>query len=107
MAAIRIGGIVQDDVDAAEMCGRARDHGAALFAVADIDDLENGCAAIAGDLVPCFPPRPLAARRDDDLGAFLGEAYGGVPPDALAGAGDDRDPAFQSTHLSLANKFRS
>lgn len=51
-----------------------------------------------------MPERARSQTIDDG-----GEAYGGVPADALPGAGDDRDLAFQPAHLfdTNPNKFES
>ena len=87
-------GVVQEDVQLAEaLQGRAHrsSRGVVLAQVfgrasAQADRLQDGLAAAGG------------TRRQQNPGAFGGEAFGDGPADALAGAGDQRDAVLQAPH---------
>src|SRR5262249_23301350 len=64
-------------------------------ALDDVDDL------VGGALVGAFAGYRDAEVVDDDLRALVGQLDGLAPPDAVAGAGDDRDLAVQQPHLRV------
>src|SRR5690606_584233 len=81
-------GVVDQNVDGAELFDRDPDHRLDLIALGDVDVDET-----AADLVRHGPPAGLVDLADDHLRALGREGTGDPGPDAVAGAGDDRDAA--------------
>jgi hypothetical protein len=77
-------GIVDEDVDAAELAAREVDHGGDVAALADVGAAEGDADVVRPRHLR---PRLLDRRRvaeavDDDIGASAGERLGDAEPDA-------------------------
>ena len=101
-------GVVHEDVELAELVDRLLHHLAGQVVVGHVGEVGYCHAPALGnqlDGVFGCAPAPLAALAtaevvDDDLGALLRELHGVAAADAVPGAGDDRDLAFEYSHLS-------
>ena len=94
---MRVAGIVDHDVDAAECVGGCGNHGVDVILSRNVDGDGNG-------LVPDLASHTFRADSvdvgDDDAGALLGEPFRDPLAETGRCAGDDCDLAFQSGHAS-------
>ena len=87
-------GVVDHDVDAAELLdGRVDDPLAVLADLGVAGDEHGGVAGV--HLLEGLLALLLVAAVDDDLGALPDERLGDRPPDASGTAGDGRDLPLQ------------
>ena len=116
-------GVVDEDVDAAELGDGAIDHRLDLLGLGDVKIEGEGAAAEGADLFGdggCAAPGSVAfglrevfvragERGDDDVCAVFGEADGDGAADAAhaAGAGDDGDFACEDAHRGAIISFAS
>ena len=84
-----VGGVVDQDVDLAELLGGVCHQGLDAFGLGDVHVMVGRLAALSDDLVDDFLAAGLAAAADDNLRAFLGVHLGDADADAAGGAGDD------------------
>ncbi len=121
VAAAGGGGVVHQDVDAAQLAARLVDQALHLVGVGDVDDEGKGAAAEGADLLPdridVAPAHRLLLLRvrlrraagagDGDVGALAGERQRYVAADAVvtSGAGDDSDLAFEGRHSPSSIAF--
>jgi hypothetical protein len=90
-----LGGIADEDVEAAITVEQLSRKFVDLDEIAQVDRNERGRAADGPDDVVEFFETTYRARRQDDVRSLRGKAQGGGGPDAARGAGDQRDPAGQ------------
>jgi hypothetical protein len=83
-----IAGVVDEDVETAEMLSSAMNDFVDVALVGDVGGKSEGMVA---SLAREFFERPMAAADEDDTGAFPGESERNGAADAGAGAGDDGD----------------
>jgi len=89
-------GVVDEDVDGPRAGLDRRDAGLDRLLVGDVEGRDRGLAAGGGQgLVRSLELAPVAAVQYD-MSAGFGEAFSQCEPDALAGAGDQCDLAFQA-----------
>ena len=86
-------GVVDEDVDAAEVLERLADHRCDLVVVADVDGKGERAGADRFDLCGGFFQWLGTASGDDDVGAGAGEIERGGAADAGAAAGHQGDRA--------------
>ena len=107
----RDGGVVDEDVDAAELAHNSLDGRLGLLPVGDVEAQRQPAAAfgtnLLNDAVDVFPANGLLVIRKRrriapgsahrDIGAKARKRYGGGPTDAAkpAGAGNQRNSAFK------------
>jgi hypothetical protein len=84
-------GVVDEDVDPAELLLRLAGTRRRRLLVGDVGLDEDGVAELL-ELLHGRGGAVLVDLGHDDLRALLEEPLGVRQPDALAGAGDDRDP---------------
>ena len=99
-------GVVEKDVELAEVLLGRVDH---VLAIAGLRHIGSAVGGAAARLL--HHRHGLVAARvvhiDDQHGcAFAREEQGGLPPDAAAGAGDERDFVFQP-HMRSKYRLRS
>ena len=82
-------GVVDQDVDLAELGDGGLDGGFDLLFVGDVERKGGGLAAGGGDFGDQFVQLLLIARGGGHGGAVFGEAQGAGASDALRGAGDE------------------
>src|SRR5438874_58769 len=100
----RLAGVVDEDVHAAERLHRPRPQLACVVGLREVARLAGGRPLVALDLGDDLLERLLAATGDGDPRALGGEHEGGGAADARAGAGDERDLAFECLHGLLGDR---
>src|SRR5205823_4376727 len=98
--AARCAGVVDEDVDAAELAFSPAHEGLQVLALCQVGRLCPGLAACRADLVDHLVERPLAAADDDHACAFARQVQRSRAADARATAGDDGDLSVECGHLS-------
>jgi hypothetical protein len=91
-------GVVDEDVDPAELLLGLRRAGQRRRLVGDVGLHERGVAELL-ELLHRRGGAVLVDLGHDDLRALVEEAFGVREADALARAGDDRDPVVEPTHV--------
>nr|WP_276602852.1 hypothetical protein [Nannocystis pusilla] len=93
---VLLGGVVDEDVEAAEAIDDLADGVAAERAVADVAADRQTGAALFLDLGGGLAGVAVLAQIDDgDVGALAGEQHGGGAADAAVAPGDERDPTLE------------
>ena len=100
--------VVHEDVELAELVDGLLHHRARRVEVGHVGEVRDRHAAALGDQLDGVfrrAPAALAALApaevvDDDLRALLRELHGVAAADAVPGAGDDRDLAFEYPHVT-------
>src|SRR5207244_3986582 len=97
----RLASVVDEDVHAAERLHRPRAQLARVVGLREVARLAGRRPLVTLDLRDDLLERLLAAAGDGDPRALGGEHEGGGAADARAGAGDERDLAFEClAHLA-------
>ena len=87
-------GVVDEDIEPPEFALDLRDHPLSVRGPGDISLHEDRPPAGGADLLHhLFGRRAIVEVVDGDVRALAGERQGDPAPDALLGAGDQRDPA--------------
>ena len=91
-----LAGIVDEDVEPAELLDRLPDGPFAELLVADVaGDRDRSAAFLLDDLLRLLRIVMLAQIKDCDVGAFAREQRGDGAADSAVGAGDQRDLALE------------
>ena len=97
------GGVVDDDVEPAELVGGALDGATAVVAVGEVAGQAHAATAPGLDeLLRVGRVVALGEIGQRDVGALLGEGDGHGAPDAGVAAGDQRLPAGQQVAPDVA-----
>ena len=88
-------GVVDEDVDAAEIAGDALGHGGDGGLVGDVGGDGDRLGAASRQLGDRGVRLRLVAADDRDRGAGFGQSAGHAEPDAAIAAGDDGDLAAE------------
>ncbi len=96
-------GVVDQDVDAAELAHRRVDQRLAVVGVRDVGALGHGAAAGLLDDRARLLEALDAPGAERDVGAGLGEGLGETDPEAGGGAGDDRHLALEAEAVEDAH----
>ena len=88
-------GVVDEDVDAAELAADARGHGIDGGLVGDVGDHGDRLGAAAFELGDRGERFCFVAPDDRDRGAGFRQSAGHAEPDAAIAAGDDGDLAAE------------
>ena len=102
LSPLRLAGVVDDHVEAAEALGRLLEDALARVGVGDVERKRRRLAALgAAASAAALGELVLAARDEQDGRALLAEAVSDVEADAAAGAGDDARLAGEAeVHVS-------
>jgi len=106
VAELRVGGgVVDQDVEAAELLLDLREDVADLLHFTDMAGDRGGLATVGDDGVGDFLAVVDLAAGNDDMGALLGQQFGDGFTDATAGAGNEGDLAVEVEQLGLGHGF--
>src|SRR5690606_21557760 len=99
------GGVVDQDVEAAELLADLREHGLDLLHLADVAGDRSGLAAGSVDGVGNRLATVDLAAGNDHVRALLGQQLGDGFADAAAGAGNEGDLAVEVEQVGLGHTF--
>src|SRR5690606_2537599 len=97
----RVAGVVDDDVQSAELLDRGVDEPLGEAVLGDTADTRDGLATGFGDGGNGLLGRSLVQVVDHDRGAVTGQLAGDLGTDAAPGSADDGDLAVQLPHVFL------
>jgi hypothetical protein len=100
------GGVVDENVDAAEFFGGALDHVLNRMLGGHVRLCEDRPPTIGGEIAAGALTVVRVDLGHDHRGAFQGKAPGDSTSDAASAAGDDGDPVFQ-LHLIFLSRLTS
>jgi len=96
IAALGGAGVVDENIEPAELAFNLRDQFFRSVLLAQIDDCDRGTAAVFADRSCSVVERGAIAADQHDIATFCGERERDAAPDAAARSGHERDFALQS-----------